>query len=201
MLGTPELAGYRRCCDRRRRTAATPDRGVLRFPHRHRSTRSAFRSHARSAPPVDVEHLRLVSLVGPADQGFDLKARLVEAPKRFAGALNEVVPDVATLQRRADGARSSLLAAPITLEVTRSGAPHPADVDPRRGRRPDPARLYERGFPQGHGRLSQQASAELQGQIEFRAGTGETPDPFLRAAANNIGLRICILVQKIFSRD
>src|ERR1700761_2045708 len=47
---------------------------------------------------------RLVSLVGPArTKDMIFKARLVEAPEALAlGLLNEVVPDVATLQQRAD---------------------------------------------------------------------------------------------------
>lgn len=65
---------------------------------------------------------RLVALVGPA-RAKDLifKARLVEAPEALAlGLLNEVVPDAATLQRRADE-EAKLVAshAPITLEVTK----------------------------------------------------------------------------------
>src|SRR5271154_3779984 len=49
------------------------------------------------------------------------KARLVEAPEAFAlGLLNEVVPDVATLQRRADETAKLVAShAPITLEVTK----------------------------------------------------------------------------------
>ncbi len=47
---------------------------------------------------------RLVSLIGPArTKDLIFKARLVEAPEALAlGLLNEVVPDVETLQRRAD---------------------------------------------------------------------------------------------------
>jgi enoyl-CoA hydratase/carnithine racemase len=49
------------------------------------------------------------------------KARLVEAPEALAlGLLNEVVPDVATLQQRADETAKLLAShAPITLEVTK----------------------------------------------------------------------------------
>src|SRR5215212_4359129 len=47
---------------------------------------------------------RLVSLIGPArTKDLIFKARLVEAPEALAlGLLNEIVPDVETLQRRAD---------------------------------------------------------------------------------------------------
>ena len=65
---------------------------------------------------------RLVSLVGPArTKDLIFKARLVEAPEALAlGLLNEVVPDVATLQRRADETAKLVAGhAPITLEVTK----------------------------------------------------------------------------------
>ena len=66
---------------------------------------------------------RLNSLVGPArSQDLIFKARaLVEAPEALAlGLLNEVVPDVATLQRRADETAKLVAShAPITLEVTK----------------------------------------------------------------------------------
>jgi enoyl-CoA hydratase len=65
---------------------------------------------------------RLVSLIGPArTKDLIFKARLVEAPEALAlGLLNEVVPDVETLQRRADEtARLVAGHAPITLEVTK----------------------------------------------------------------------------------
>jgi len=65
---------------------------------------------------------RLVSLVGPArTKDLIFKARLVEAPEALAlGLLNEVVPDVATLQRRADETAKLVAShAPITLEVTK----------------------------------------------------------------------------------
>ena len=65
---------------------------------------------------------RLVSLIGPArTKDLIFKARLVEAPEALAlGLLNEVVPDVATLQQRADETAKLLAShAPITLEVTK----------------------------------------------------------------------------------
>jgi len=65
---------------------------------------------------------RLVSLIGPArTKDLIFKARLVEAPEALAlGLLNEVVPDVATLQRRADETAKLVDGrAPITLEVTK----------------------------------------------------------------------------------
>src|ERR1017187_1647837 len=65
---------------------------------------------------------RLTSLIGPArTKDLIFTARLIEAPEALAlGLLNEVVPDVATLQRRA-GETAKLVAghAPITLEVTK----------------------------------------------------------------------------------
>src|SRR5216683_1838292 len=65
---------------------------------------------------------RLTSLIGPArTKDLIFTARLIEAPEALAlGLLNEVVPDVETLQRRA-GETARLVAshAPITLEVTK----------------------------------------------------------------------------------
>jgi len=65
---------------------------------------------------------RLVSLVGPArTKDLIFKARLVEAPEALAlGLLNEVVPDVATLHRRAEETAKLIAGhAPLTLEVTK----------------------------------------------------------------------------------
>jgi len=65
---------------------------------------------------------RLVALVGPArTKDLIFKARLVDAPEALAlGLLNEIVPDVDTLQRRAtETAQLVASHAPITLEVTK----------------------------------------------------------------------------------
>jgi len=65
---------------------------------------------------------RLVSLVGPArTKDLIFKARLVEAPEALAlGLLNEIVPDVETLRRRATETAQLVAGhAPITLEVTK----------------------------------------------------------------------------------
>src|SRR5881398_525592 len=65
---------------------------------------------------------RLTSLIGPArTKDLIFTARLIEAPEALAlGLLNEVVPDVATLQRRADQTAKLVAShAPITLEVTK----------------------------------------------------------------------------------
>jgi enoyl-CoA hydratase/carnithine racemase len=65
---------------------------------------------------------RLVALLGAArTKDIIFTARLIEAPEALAlGLLNEVVPDVDALQRRA-GELAQLLAghAPLTLEVTK----------------------------------------------------------------------------------
>src|SRR3569623_1919644 len=61
---------------------------------------------------------RLVSLVGPArTKDLIFKARLVEAPEALAlGLLNEVVPDVETLQRRANETAKLVAGhAPLTM--------------------------------------------------------------------------------------
>src|SRR5213080_5465139 len=65
---------------------------------------------------------RVVSLVGPArTKDLIFTARLIEAPEALSlGLLNEVVPDVPALQRRA-AETAKLIAghAPITMEVTK----------------------------------------------------------------------------------
>lgn len=65
---------------------------------------------------------RLAALLGPArTKDLIFTARLIEAPEALAlGLLNEVVPDVAALQARADDlARLLASHAPLTLEVTK----------------------------------------------------------------------------------
>ncbi|MCW2079642.1 UNVERIFIED_ORG: enoyl-CoA hydratase/carnithine racemase [Bradyrhizobium japonicum] len=65
---------------------------------------------------------RVVALVGPArTKDMIFKARLVEAPEALAlGLLNEIVPDVETLQRRADETAKLVAShAPLTLEATK----------------------------------------------------------------------------------
>ncbi len=65
---------------------------------------------------------RLMALIGPArTKDLVFTARLVEAPEALAlGLLNEVVPDVATLQHRARETAELVAGhAPITLEVTK----------------------------------------------------------------------------------
>src|ERR1700709_2012869 len=65
---------------------------------------------------------RVVALVGPArTKDLIFTARLIEAPEALSlGLLNEVVPDVPTLQRRADEtARLVAGHAPITMETAK----------------------------------------------------------------------------------
>ena len=65
---------------------------------------------------------RLIALIGPArTKDLIFTARLVEAPEALAlGLLNEVVPDVATLQRRAlETAQLVAGHAPITMETAK----------------------------------------------------------------------------------
>ncbi|UFW51325.1 MULTISPECIES: enoyl-CoA hydratase/isomerase family protein [Bradyrhizobium] len=65
---------------------------------------------------------RLVSLIGPArTKDLIFRARLVEAPEALAlGILNEVVPDLESLQRRANETAKLMAShAPITLAVTK----------------------------------------------------------------------------------
>jgi enoyl-CoA hydratase/carnithine racemase len=65
---------------------------------------------------------RLVSLVGPArTKDLIFKARLVDASEALAlGLLNEIVPDVPTLHRRAEETAKLVAShAPLTLESTK----------------------------------------------------------------------------------
>jgi len=65
---------------------------------------------------------RLVALIGPArTKDLIFKARLVEAQEALSlGLLNEIVPDVMVLQRRAEETAKLVAShAPITLEVTK----------------------------------------------------------------------------------
>ncbi len=65
---------------------------------------------------------RLVALVGPArTKDMIFTARLVEAPEALAlGLLNEIVPDVATLHRRADETAKLVAShAPLTMETAK----------------------------------------------------------------------------------
>ncbi len=65
---------------------------------------------------------RLAALLGPARvKDIIFRARLVEAPEALSlGLLSEVVPDVETLQRRADELAAQLASyAPLTLRATK----------------------------------------------------------------------------------
>ncbi|MGY4416243.1 enoyl-CoA hydratase [Bradyrhizobium sp. LB7.1] len=114
---------------------------------------------------------RVVSLVGPArTKDMIFKARLVEAPEALAlGLLTEIVPDVETLQRRADETAKLVAShAPLTLEATKEAVRRIRRTLSRgRGRGSDPQGLYERRFPRGNGRLPQQAHAQLEGQVAY----------------------------------
>ena len=90
MLTIAAIAG---ACVRRRRGSRRCD--IASAPSRRGS--GFRRAHARQLP-VDVEYPRLVSLVGRRAR-IDLEGALV-GRRRGALDLNEVVPDVATLQRR-----------------------------------------------------------------------------------------------------
>src|ERR1700716_3303784 len=106
--GTGGGAGIAACCDIRIGTEATR----IGFP--------IARTLGNCLSMSNIS--RLVSLIGPArTKDLIFKARLVEAPEALAlGLLNEVVPDVETLQRRADETAKLMAGhAPITLEVTK----------------------------------------------------------------------------------
>jgi enoyl-CoA hydratase len=101
-------AGIAACCDIRIGTAATR----IGFP--------IARTLGNCLSMSNIS--RLVSLIGPArTKDLIFRARLVEAPEALAlGLLSEVLPDVPTLQQRADE-MAKLIAghAPITLETTK----------------------------------------------------------------------------------
>ena len=101
-------AGIAACCDIRIGTAATR----IGFP--------IARTLGNCLSMSNIS--RLTSLIGPArTKDLIFTARLIEAPEALAlGLLNEVVPDVATLQRRAEETAKLVAGhAPITLEVTK----------------------------------------------------------------------------------
>ena len=101
-------AGIAACCDIRIGTAATR----IGFP--------IARTLGNCLSMSNIS--RVVALVGPArTKDLIFTARLIEAPEGLAlGLLNEVVPDVATLQRRA-AETAKLIAghAPITMETAK----------------------------------------------------------------------------------
>src|SRR5271169_542497 len=101
-------AGIATCCDIRIGTE---------------STRIGFPIARTLANCLSMSNIsRVVSLIGPArTKDLIFKARLVEAPEALAvGLLSEIVPDVETLQRRADETAKLVAGhAPITLEVTK----------------------------------------------------------------------------------
>jgi enoyl-CoA hydratase len=101
-------AGIAACCDIRIGTAATR----IGFP--------IARTLGNCLSMSNIS--RLTALIGPArTKDLIFTARLIEAAEALAlGLLNEVVPDVATLQRRAEETAKLVAGhAPITLEVTK----------------------------------------------------------------------------------
>ena len=101
-------AGIAACCDIRIGTSATR----IGFP--------IARTLGNCLSMSNIS--RLTALIGPArTKDLIFTARLVEAPEALAlGLLNEVVPDVETLQRRASETAQLVAShAPITLEVTK----------------------------------------------------------------------------------
>ena len=102
----------------------------------------------------------------------DNEAKLTSSTFPFEGLHAHKVNDTAESRSIVNGTTPT--GERVEVHETRlnpGGAPHPPHSDTRGGPRSDPARLYERGFPRGHGCLPQQANAQLEGQIKFRAGT------------------------------
>jgi enoyl-CoA hydratase len=101
-------AGIAACCDIRIGTAATR----IGFP--------IARTLGNCLSMSNIS--RVVALVGPArTKDLIFTARLIEAPEALSlGLLNEVVPDVPTLQRRADETAKLVAGhAPITMETAK----------------------------------------------------------------------------------
>src|ERR671920_38621 len=99
-------AGIAACCDIRIGTAATR----IGFP--------IARTLGNCLSMSNIS--RVVALVGPArTKDLIFTARLIEAPEALSlGLLNEVVPDVPTLQRRTDETAKLVAGhAPITMET------------------------------------------------------------------------------------
>src|SRR6201996_2965006 len=101
-------AGIAACCDIRIGTA---------------STRMGFPIARTLGNCLSMSNIsRVVSLVGPArTKDLIFRARLVEAQEALSlGLLTEIVPDVETLQRRADETAKLVAShAPLTLETTK----------------------------------------------------------------------------------
>jgi len=101
-------AGIAACCDLRIGTA---------------STRMGFPIARTLGNCLSMSNFsRLISLIGPArTKDLIFTARLVEAPEALAlGLLNEIVPDVETLQRRAlEMAQLVASHAPLTMETAK----------------------------------------------------------------------------------
>src|SRR5881398_2193093 len=101
-------AGIAACCDLRIGTAATR----MGFP--------IARTLGNCLSMSNIS--RVMALVGPArTKDMIFTARLVEAEEALAlGLINEIVPDVATLQRRADETAKLIAGhAPITMETAK----------------------------------------------------------------------------------
>jgi len=101
-------AGIAACCDIRIGTA---------------STRMGFPIARTLGNCLSMSNIsRVVALVGPArTKDLIFTARLIEAPEALSlGLLNEIVPDVETLQRRADETAKLICGhAPITMETAK----------------------------------------------------------------------------------
>jgi enoyl-CoA hydratase len=101
-------AGIAACCDIRIGTA---------------STRMGFPIARTLGNCLSMSNIsRVVALVGPArTKDLIFTARLIEAPEALSlGLLNEIVPDVETLQRRADETAQKIAGhAPITMETAK----------------------------------------------------------------------------------
>src|SRR3954466_15784423 len=101
-------AGFAACCDIRIGTA----NALMGFP--------IARTLGNCLSMSNIS--RVVSLVGPSrTKDLIFTARLIEAPEALSlGLLNEVVPDVPTLQRRADETAKLVAGhAPITMETAK----------------------------------------------------------------------------------
>ena len=132
-------AGIAACCDMRIGTAATR----IGFPIAR--TLGNCLSMSNISPRGGAGRTR-------AHQGHDLHRAAGGGAEALAlGLLNEIVPDVETLQRRADETAKLVAShAPITMESDQGGgAPHPPDAVARRGPGPDPKAYMSEDFREG----------------------------------------------------
>ena len=114
-------------------------------------------------------YVRLAALLGPARvKDIIFTGRLIDAEEaRAIGLLSEVLPDYASLQKRADELAQTV-AAPCAAHLARhQGGPAPdqGKDDARGGSQHDSDVLHEPRFSRRHGRIPEQAHAQMDGDL------------------------------------